>query len=344
MVCRPGSVEANAIQNENDDAVQVAIENKMGDGYVPILGDQSSNVVPTLWYNPMLMNSYLDCGMHLVFHDIVAYCVERIEEFMVDQGLTQKFERLVNPYLIDIQALRLDWCKIKFLPKRQWLAENELAFSRIIPFVYGLFFMNLELPKGTHTSIQSQHAIQQMIHSMHVMICILMSPQDPAAEEIEEHVKVFLSCCHHFSRSYYNQSDIPFWAKTGSFPTLLCLAEQRRRHRPIHWYWEGTSERFIQKLKKVLTLMKKTTQYFAGKLKLLHKTNTMEWYDGQLRQEANREAGIETCIRKVRNYFQYASKNDIDWKMMLDEVLSAFTFLGITTKRLWHLERNDAGV
>ena len=45
----------------------------------------------------------------------------------------------------------------------------------------------------------------------------------------------------------------PFWANTGNFPTLLCLAEQRRRHGPIRLYWEGTSERFIQKLKRVLT-------------------------------------------------------------------------------------------
>ena len=63
------------------------------------------------------------CGMHLVFHGIVAYCVERIEEFMVDQGLTQKFERLVNTYLIDIQALRLDWCKMNFCQKNNGLQK-----------------------------------------------------------------------------------------------------------------------------------------------------------------------------------------------------------------------------
>ena len=58
----------------------------------------------------------------------------------------------------------------------------------------------------------------------------------------------------------------------------------------------------------------------------------MEWYDGQLRQESNREAGIETSIRKTRNYFQYMSKDDIDRKMMLGEVLSAFAFFGSHNK------------
>ena len=39
---------------------------------------------------------------------------------------------------------------------------------------------------------------------------------------------------------------------------LLCLAEQKKRHGPIRWYWEGTSERFIQQLKKVLVAMRRT--------------------------------------------------------------------------------------
>ena len=101
------------------------------------------------------------------------------------------------------------------------------------------FFMNLKLPERSNTSIQSEHAIQQMLHLMHVMICILMSPRDPGADEIDEHVKICLSSCHRFSRSYYQKTDKPFWANTENFPTLLCLAEQRRRHGPIRWYLLG---------------------------------------------------------------------------------------------------------
>jgi len=32
----------------------------------------------------------------------------------------------------------------QILPKKYWLAENELALTRIIPFVYGLFFYESE--------------------------------------------------------------------------------------------------------------------------------------------------------------------------------------------------------
>ena len=78
--------------------------------------------------------------MHLVFHGILAYCVEKMDEFLADHGLTQKFERLVNSYLLDIQSLRLEWCKMKCFPKKQWLAENELALARILPFIYMDYF------------------------------------------------------------------------------------------------------------------------------------------------------------------------------------------------------------
>ena len=65
-----------------------------------------------------MMSAYLDCGMHLVFHGIVAYCVERVDEFMADHVLTQQFERLADGYLLDIQSHKLDWCKMKYFPKK----------------------------------------------------------------------------------------------------------------------------------------------------------------------------------------------------------------------------------
>ena len=90
------------------------------------------------------MRSYVDCGMHLVFHGVVATCVSVMEDFMKDHGLTQQTERLANHYLQDIQSLRLEWCKMKLLPKTQSLAENELGYARLLPFIYGLLFHNLE--------------------------------------------------------------------------------------------------------------------------------------------------------------------------------------------------------
>ena len=69
------------------------------------------------------MNAYIDCAMHLIFHDIVAYCVERVEEFMKTRLLTPDFEKMVNVYMIDIQSYQLEWCKMNTFPKKNngWL-------------------------------------------------------------------------------------------------------------------------------------------------------------------------------------------------------------------------------
>ena len=323
--CKKKSQQRTDDDDEDDGGDQES-DGEIDDGYTPLVGVHS-NVVPSIWFSSLRMNAYLDCGIHLVFHGIVAYVVEKMDEFMADHGLTPKFERMTNIYLLDIQSLRLDWCKIKTLPKTQWQAENELGLARIIPFVYALFFLNLNLPERNNTSEKTEHAIQQMIHAMHVMICVLMSPRDPSADEVDEHVKMFLSCCHCFSRSYYHKEVKPFWENTSNFPTLLCLAEQRRQHGPIRLYWEGASERFIQKLKRVLSSMRKTTQYFTGKLILMHKTNMMDWLSAQF-SKVGEDAAQNRNKRSPRMYYQYATFEELEKKLRLGEVLSGFTFKG----------------
>ena len=94
-----------------DDDAKNEDDGEVYDGYQPILGG-TSNVVPLIWFSSLMMIAYLDCGMHLVFHGIVSYYVERMDEFIADHGLMPKFERLANVYLLDIQFLRLDWCKM----------------------------------------------------------------------------------------------------------------------------------------------------------------------------------------------------------------------------------------
>ena len=126
-----------------------------------------------------------------------------------------------------------------------------------------------------------------MFRSLHVMVCILMSLHNPEQIEIEEHVKICLSCCHQFSRSYFAVDKILFWPNTGNFQTLMYLGEQRERHGPIRWYWKGTSERFIQQLKNVLKPMRRTTIYFMGKLKFMHQSNVLDWYEARVCNQKN---------------------------------------------------------
>ena len=70
-------------------------------------------------------------------------------------------------------------------------------------FLYGQFFLGLKLPKNSNTSEETLDNMRRMICSLHVTICLLMSPKNVDGDTIHKHVKIFLSCCHHFVREHY---------------------------------------------------------------------------------------------------------------------------------------------
>ena len=310
--------------SDNDDAdVNNYVDPETGEisDDMDLITDKDNKIVPKIWYTKVKMNSFIDCGMHLIFHGIVAYIARVLDEFIADHGLTPTFEKIVNEHLLEIESMRLEWCKAMSLPKVKPLAENELALARLAPFLYTLFFNGTKLPERFNTKTCVITAISQMIHTMHVMICVLMSTRNVCATEIDNLVKLFLSCCHRFVRVYWEDGAHPFWANTGNFPTLLCLPNQHRRHGPVRWLWEGTSERFIQVIKKELVVMRKTPQYFGKKLNNAFVNNVLEWENERL----NHGDPLNTMIpRKLRMYYQYSEYDDVRKKFEGGRALSGF--------------------
>ena len=114
-----------------------------------------------------------------------------MEEVFTDEDKKTTFEDIVNPCLLEIQALRLDWLHMKSLPKAQWLAEDELGFARISCFAYGQFFLNIPLRQSSTISQALLLSIRQMLSSLRVMVSLLMLPRDPDIKQIDRHIKLF---------------------------------------------------------------------------------------------------------------------------------------------------------
>ena len=129
------SVKGDVRDKEDNDC---NTDDEIDDGYMPITRSDDE-YIPKLWYSRMAVNSFVDCGMHLIFHGVLATIVETVDVFVTDKKLGMAFERTVNEYLLEIKCLRVEWCKLKPMPKKQWLAENELGLARIMPFVYLVF-------------------------------------------------------------------------------------------------------------------------------------------------------------------------------------------------------------
>ena len=74
------------------------------------------------------------------------------ENFFKDEGKNTEVEALVNPHLLEIASIRLDWLHVRPLPKTLWLAEDEFGFSQIMTIVYEQFFLNIRLRETTNAT------------------------------------------------------------------------------------------------------------------------------------------------------------------------------------------------
>ena len=131
--------------------------------------------IPALWLSDNCMETWIDAPMHLLFQGVISNVVVLSEKFMSNHKLKTNFERIANDYLNEIQSVRLDWLRVKPLPKTRWLAQDDLGFSRVLPFIYGLFFERLFLPESMYTTNDTLNELQRLHNSLHVMIAMTMT-------------------------------------------------------------------------------------------------------------------------------------------------------------------------
>lgn len=142
--CSVSSCVIKRLWSENkvttgDESEEIQInDGEVEDGFQVVYRGGSG--LPVIWTWDVLADVFLGCGMHLVFHRVVANIVEVAHQFMTDHKLGSEFIKIVTPYMSDIMTLWLDWCHMKLFPKKQWVAEDELGLARILPFIYGQFF------------------------------------------------------------------------------------------------------------------------------------------------------------------------------------------------------------
>ena len=93
---------------------------------------QSNGYILYVWLSVISMSAWIDAGMHYIFHGIVARAMLAMDNVFAKKDRRGPFEDLINPYLLDIQELILDWLHMKPLPKPSGLLKmnwDSLAFS-----------------------------------------------------------------------------------------------------------------------------------------------------------------------------------------------------------------------
>ena len=162
----------------------------------------------------------------VLFLGITKALVTCFKGFMKSYKTASSFVKLVNPYLEDIAACRVDYCQTKSIPATNWVSDNFIALARIFPWFYGMYCINFQPDKDTRSYQEKRTLMQQLINSYSVMISALMTrtPDDHdkdfvqgRVKVIEQQIKVFLTACSRFGKACGDE----FWEKRGNFYSLL---------------------------------------------------------------------------------------------------------------------------
>ena len=284
---------------------------KKSQNYKKNIPDESEHI-PLIWKSDYDFDIFVDCVMHQIFHGVVPSVMEIVHKHLTSLTCCATFFDIVNPSLLSCALLRLSYCKLKNLPPTLWLAEDVLGFTRIIQFVYGKILL--------HDLIENdvvKTSIMEMINALHVMCAVIMTKTAVCTETISIHIKIFLNACHHFCKCVHDDTIADFWKTKCNFVSLLNLPKQINDYGSVRFYWEGSRERFIQEVKRVLLSLRKTQTYLSKKLILLHKMTAFNWMINQF------DIPDDTHY-KPRLFYVYKSKNSILEKFRSGDCISGF--------------------
>ena len=117
-----------------------------------------------------------DLPMHGVAHGIIPDVMVILHTILSHHKKLTAFIDFANPILHDVASFGLDYCKVKSLPKANWVAENSMAFMRLFSYLYGMFLSNNQLcTKENETTRETVSNITCMLNAFQGLIYVLLS-------------------------------------------------------------------------------------------------------------------------------------------------------------------------
>ena len=136
--------------------------------------------------------------MHCLMHGMGPDSFDLVNSIFSDYNKLTDFISYANNVLSDIATLSLDYCRVKILPKSAWVAENSLAFIRLMSYLYGTYLTNnfLDGATGTHAKLTALH-IKCFVNAFQVLVAILMGERSSNKAVIQTHIKLTMACSHY---------------------------------------------------------------------------------------------------------------------------------------------------
>ena len=135
-----------------------------------------------------------DLPMHGLAHGIIPDVMDINDKVLKRYSLGLKFYKFGNKTMNDVASFRLDWCKVKSLPKAAWVSENCMAHMRLMSYIYGMFFshFNLSTEETEHTR-ETVSNMKRLVNSLQALMSVLMSKDKPDKRVTDNHMRLLMS-------------------------------------------------------------------------------------------------------------------------------------------------------
>ena len=156
-----------------------------------------------------------------------------------------------------------------------------------------------------------------MIQAAFVLVSHLMTRQSVLSNDIDNMIKIFLYSCNKFATSFgYGDDNVPFWYKKSNFVSLLNLPEQITTYGPIHLYWEGVKEQYIQYVKSILKNKRKTVSFLSTKVHQLLQNNALDLLKNRFSKHTPK------VYSRYNNIYIFSTNKDLEEKINNGESFS----------------------
>ena len=162
-------------------------------------------VMPKIWLgetdyeDPFNHCNFPDLPLHAFAHGMIPDIMDAIHQILAHMRKFTDYVNEANRTIQDIADMRLDWCKIKSLPKAAWVGENTMAYMRVMSYLYGRYFERFNFPQEKERTIKN---VMRLIHAIQATMSLLMSMEKPKPGQVKLFLMMVLSAAHYLHRGY----------------------------------------------------------------------------------------------------------------------------------------------
>jgi hypothetical protein len=157
--------------------------------------------IPEVWHitNLFSRNTCFDAPMHGFCHGMIVNTMDANHQIFANWKRLTNYITKANCYIKTIDSFKLDWIKIKSLPKSAWIGENTMAYMRIMSYLYGMYFKNGSLNPEYNGTILN---MKRLINCLQSVASMFMSRGSLRGDMMRLRFQVLLSNAQRLQEEY----------------------------------------------------------------------------------------------------------------------------------------------